>query len=230
MSVWAFGKENQTVDDFHPIVVKRRIPPTYPNWAYTHGIGQGYAEVAFYVDELGELSDFLMIEYSHEVFADSLLKSVQGWEFQPAYKKGRPVKSVCQAYWEFYPDRPIETNALFDTSKRMEGLDKPDFRKLKYRKEAELDEKPRMLRFAEIVVPEGYRLADPKARSLTVRCNFFIDGNGQVALPVVEASSDPALDYEVMEAFKRALFEPPIYKNKPTVAWMEKTYMIPLAQ
>ena len=112
--------------------MKNEIEPIYPGWAYQNGIGEGFARVAFYVDENGVASDFLVIEYSHKAFATSFLNTLRHWDFEPAYYKGQAIKSVAQAYWEFLPDRAIVTNALFDTSKRIEGTDAHGYRELDF--------------------------------------------------------------------------------------------------
>lgn len=63
-------------DRFEPVSVKRRIEPNYPQRAYASGISRSFARVAFYVDERGNASDFLSVEYMHESFAEELLKVV----------------------------------------------------------------------------------------------------------------------------------------------------------
>lgn len=51
-------------ESFETVSVKKEIEPIYPGWAYQNGIGEGFARVAFYVDENGVASDFLVIEYA----------------------------------------------------------------------------------------------------------------------------------------------------------------------
>lgn len=116
-----------------------------------NGIGEGFARVAFYVDENGVASDFLVIEYSHKAFATSFLNTLRHWDFAPAYYKGQAIKSVAQAYWEFLPDRAIVTNALFDTSKRIEGMDAHGYRELDFYAEKKLDSKLKMVAFPEVI-------------------------------------------------------------------------------
>lgn len=212
------------------VTIKRQIEPNYPNWAYTNGIGEGYAKIAFYVDEEGETSDYLALEYSHKPFADELLKIVLKWKFVPAHRKGVPIKSVCHAYWEFLPDLPIVTNAMFDVSKRIDGSDGNSFRTLKYYPEVELDFKPKMLNFPGVVVPPEYEVNDTENMQITVKCNFFVDTEGFAMLPTVLSSSDPYLDDAVAEAFQGAFFDAPVVDNERTVAWLEKTYTIPVVR
>lgn len=215
-------------EGFAPIRVKQRIEPRYPNWAYTHGIGRGYAKIAFYVHADGSVTDYFFVEYSHRAFAEELLATVEKWTIEPAHLHGQPIKSVGQAHWTFRPDRPIETNALFDTAKRIDRSDAASHRELAFAEEADLDAPVRMLRFAQVAVPSGYTLADPASGGVTVKCNFYLDASGQVALPQIVASTDPQLDEAILRALALSLFEPPRYQDRPCVTWMEKTYLIPL--
>ncbi|EDY83526.1 hypothetical protein VDG1235_3153 [Verrucomicrobiia bacterium DG1235] len=215
-------KENQSV------TIKRQIEPRYPVWAYTHGVGQGYAKIAFYVDENGEASEFLAIEYSYEAFADELMSTILKWDFVPAHREGRPVKSVCHAYWEFLPDRPIETNALFDTSKRMESGGSEPFRTVKFREEKELDERLGMLGFPGLIQVKGTSPLKAGKKAVRARISFFVDQSGQVALPHVVDTTDPEVSEELEAAFKKATFSVPSYKGNGVIALLERTYDIPV--
>ena len=209
-----------------PVTVSKRIEPFYPGWAYNHGIGEGFAKVAFYVDEHGQASEYFVIEYSQKAFADEFMKVLPKWKFKPANKFGKPIKTVCHAYWEFLPDRPIVTNALFDTSKRIKKSDKHSRRDLLVREESELDSKPRMLAFPEVVASQGFdesKLTDAK---VSVSCEFYIDSEGAVALPVITDSGANELNEHFAAAFSQANFERPIADGKPAIAFLKKTYLI----
>ena len=213
-------------ESFETVSVKNEIEPIYPGWAYQNGIGEGFARVAFYVDENGVASDFLVIEYSHKAFATSFLNTLRHWDFEPAYYKGQAIKSVAQAYWEFLPDRAIVTNALFDTSKRIEGTDAHGYRELDFYAEKKLDSKLKMVAFPEVIAPASFDtriLKDSKVKAL---CEFYIDTEGSVALPMILDSSVPALNDLIASAFKSAVFERPLHKGMPAVALMRKTYLI----
>jgi len=225
----ASDKKGDAPAGFEPAKVKKRLEPFYPNWAYTRGIGQGYAELACYVDENGETSDYLFLEYSHLAFAEELLKTVKKWQFTPAHRFGKPVKSVVRAYWEFYPDRPIETNSLFDTAKRINRSDAKAYRELQSVDESELDTKLQMLRFPPVALPRGYQLAEPDKGGITVTCSFYVDQNGNVALPWIERSSDPELNHRVIDSLHQTLFDRTRADGEAAVAWLYKTYLIPVA-
>lgn len=223
-SIASAAKDNS--DSFQPVTVKREIEPFYPNWAYNNGIGEGFAKVAFYVDESGIPSDYLVIEYSHEAFADSFMDALPHWKFEPAHEFGKPVKSVCRAYWEFLPDRAIVTNALFDTSKRIQRKDAHNYRELKTYNERKLDSKLNMVAFPEIVAPKGFDSSQLEGDKVKVICHFYVDTEGVVALPSIIESSVPSLNERLANGFAQAVFDRPLFKKKPAIAWMEKTYLI----
>lgn len=211
------------------VTIKRQIEPRYPSMAYTHGISSGFAKIAFYVDEHGEASDFFPIEFSHEMFADELMSTVLKWDFTPAKNNGAAVKSVCHAYWEFLPDRAIETNALFDTSKRIDGKGSNSFRQLKYREDSELDTKTGMLAFPGLIINRGSDIIDQDRETVRARINFFVDQQGRVILPHILDSSDPQVNERLETALKNAAFSIPTYQGEPTIALVERTYDFPIA-
>ena len=220
------GAKKKANKDEEPIVLKKRIEPFYPNWAYTHAIGEGFAKIAFYVDEEGNASEYFPIEYSHKAFADEFMKVLPKWKFEPAYRFGKPVKRVCRAHWEFLPDRPIVTNALFDTAKRIEKADAHNKRDLMYHNESELDAKPRMVAFPEVVAPADFDASKLKDGKIQVSCSFFVDKDGAVTLPVIMRVGAPELEQAMEDAFKQAAFERPLVDGEAAIAFLEKTYLI----
>lgn len=208
------------------VTVRHKTQPFYPQWAYNNGIGSGYAKVAFYVDEAGEPSEFLVLEYSHQAFVEELLKAVTAWDFIPAHRAGEPINSVCHAYWEFHPDRPIYTNALFDTAKRVSKSGDSSFRALRSVGEEALDAQPRMIYFPEIIAPDSFDSSALQDGKVAVTCEFYLDPEGQVALPVILGSSAPGLNPRVLAAFKQCLFERPSSDGKAVVAVLRKTYLL----
>lgn len=222
----AWGAKNKQNKGEEQVTVSRRIEPFYPNWAYNHGIGEGYAKVAFYVDENGQASEYFVIEYSLKAFADEFMKVLPKWKFEPAHKFGQPIKSVCHAYWEFIPGRPIVTNALFDTSKRIKKSDKHTHRDLRVHGEPELDSKPRMLSFPEVIAPQGFDKSKLANGKISVSCEFYIDAEGSVTLPVITDSGAPELNEHLAAAFSQATFERPTVDRESTIAFLKKTYLI----
>lgn len=210
------------------VVVKRQIEPRYPAWAYNHGVSKGFAKIAFYVDEEGEISELMPIEYSHEAFAEELMTTVLKWSFRPARQDGQPVKSVTHAYWEFLPDRPIETNAFYDTAKRMGEAGNAGGRAFKYREGGELDSRIGMLSFPGLMVQVGDLAVEAGLESVRARVVFFVKERGEVALPKVLDSTHPKLDSRLEAAMKVASFAVPTYEGEATLALLERTYDFPI--
>ena len=188
-----------------------------------NAIGEGSARIAFYVDENGQASEYFAFEYSNEAFANELMKVLPKWKFNPAHRFGEPVKRVCRIHWEFRPDRPITSVEFFDIRKRIK---KGDDHALRFSEEKKLDAKPRMLVFPEVVAPRGFDASKLRDGKIAVNCEFYLDTEGSVVLPVIMKSAAPELDEQFEEAFRQAVFERPLVNRKPTTAFLNKTYLV----
>lgn len=217
-----------SAERYEPVSVKRQVEPNYPLWAYSNGVSRGFARVAFYVDEKGKATEFMPLEYTHAAFSEELLRVVPKWTFVPAHFEGRPIKSVCRAHWEFLPDRPVLKIVGVGAAFRDRRIDGHDAQAVMLSEESDLDRRMQMLDFPPVELWQGDSGLERELDSVTVRCNFFVDTEGAVGLPVVEASSNPELNDWVVEALKGSAFERPQRKGKPTVAWVRKTYKIPV--
>ncbi|MBD5778839.1 hypothetical protein IEN85_05000 [Pelagicoccus sp. NFK12] len=212
-------------DRYEPVSVKRQVEPNYPLWAYSNGVSRGFARIAFYVDEQGNASEFMPLEYTHSAFSEELLRVVRKWKFEPAHFEGRPIKSVCRAHWEFLPARPVNKTVQWDAEFRFHKSNGFNSKSVILSEERALDHKAAMLAFPPIVIKGNASDVDDFVQ---VTCNFFVDTDGAVGLPEIEFSSDSRLDEFVVTALKHSVFERPLREGKPTVAFMRKTYRIPI--
>ncbi|MBK1876230.1 energy transducer TonB [Pelagicoccus mobilis] len=217
-------------DAFEPVAVKRQIEPNFPNRAYSEGLSKGYAEIAFYVDEKGKASEFLPVEYSHEAFAAELERVVKKWKFVPAHYHGQAVKSVCHAKWEFLPDRPVVMHSFAGLEMSHARKGEEGFRKVSLCDESNLDFKATMLAFSPIYDGSVESDSDISLDYIVAQCTFYLDTEGGVKLPVVEASTNPELDALVVDSLKRSAFERPTSEGRPTTVKVRKTYKFPVVR
>ncbi|MDQ8185758.1 hypothetical protein [Pelagicoccus sp. SDUM812002] len=212
---------------YEPVSVKRQVEPNFPRWAYSNGVSRGFARVAFYVDEEGHASEFMPLEFTHSAFSDELLRVVRKWKFEPAYFEGRPIKSVCRAHWEFLPDRPVQKILATGSEFHFSNSSGLASQSVSLSDEGGLDRSVSMVAFPPIVLEGSSSDVDDFVQAT---CSFFVDTDGSVGLPVVEFSSEPRLDEFVVSALKHSAFERPMLDGEPSVAWLRKTYRIPIVK
>lgn len=63
----------------------------YPATAKKQGI-RGYVRYQFIVNEEGSVDKIEIIESSHELLSESVIKTLQNSRFEPGMKEGQPVK------------------------------------------------------------------------------------------------------------------------------------------
>lgn len=211
-----------------PVRVNRRIEPRYPLKAYHEGISSGYAAVAFYVDDIGRASDFLAVEYSRKMFADELMKVLPKWDLEPAKLGGGSVKSVCRAYWKFYPDRPVVTDVISHVGRKMDGRNRESYRELKLCSEKDLDEPIRMRIIPPIVAADASKLKGQDVDTVLFRSRFYVDTTGQVRLPEILESTEPSLESAMLDSLRNAWFDIPLHRKKRAVVYLDKTYRVPV--
>ena len=67
--------------------------PPYPPEAFLEGNHSGYCNVEFAVSRKGKPFDIKAAKCTHEILADTAVKSVKSWRFSPKTENGRAVEA-----------------------------------------------------------------------------------------------------------------------------------------
>ncbi|MDQ8204395.1 energy transducer TonB [Pelagicoccus sp. SDUM812003] len=207
-------------DEDHPARVTRRFEPIYPAGALNQGISQGYAKVLFWVDDLGQPSDFVTVAHNGRWFGPALIDALRDWSFEPKIENGMPVGSVFSVEWTFLPDRAVELNIMSAASKKFD----PDEVK-------ELLADPESLE-SPLALREVYPIYVDKKRKdrVSIDVEFIVDEEGFVRLP--RLLSDPQDEGEqlALQRFRKWRFEPPIKDGEATAVSLHKTIVVPVVE
>ena len=211
--------------------------PGFPIVANAYGLRHGEATVAVAVDETGRLKDYLIIGYSHRVFADVSVAAVKHWRFEPLWIHGVPRGAVAILRFNFEIDGTIVKLKLVD-----DDLAAPFFHTIEPTaagfeacRPRDLDRIPTPLKIVQPVSPPGVG-QHGQAGQVTVK--FYIDEQGRVRLPRISAEAhDPREELTVwamadaaIEAVTQWQFEPPLSKGKPTIVLVEQDFAFPKFQ
>ncbi|MEM9227200.1 MAG: energy transducer TonB, partial [Verrucomicrobiota bacterium] len=70
----------------------KRVRPQYPK-EFARKKQQGKVRLLFVVDQDGNVLDVEVIDATHGKFADSAVKAISQWKFEPGLKHGHAVKT-----------------------------------------------------------------------------------------------------------------------------------------
>jgi protein TonB len=82
----------EAVEGLRPV---KRVAPRYPRALKSAG-KEGKVTLSLTVDEKGQVASAKVVSATHPAFEDAALKAARQWEFKPAIKEGRAVKSTIR--------------------------------------------------------------------------------------------------------------------------------------
>ena len=191
--------------DTPPEVRSVRLP-IYPYKLRADGV-RGTARAHMVIDERGRVVAVTAITADQPEFGQALVAALECFQFDPAVRDGKPVKSLLGFEQKFNSrdlgDEPGDW-LLSDEKKHPEkivsagGLDRP------------LKPVSRRSPVYPVAAPEGVTTG-----SAHVEC--LIDKKGRVRLPRVVDATDPSFGYAAAQALAEWWFEPPTVGGKAVV-------------
>lgn len=180
--------------------------PVYPHALRAEGV-RGEARATMVIDPRGRVVALIGASADRPEFGQALAAALETFQFDPALRGGKPVKSLL-GFEQAFNSRELPDQAgdwlLGDEKKHPEkivpaaGIDRP------------LKPVSRRPPVFPVTAPEG--VASGQAE---VEC--LIDRKGRVRLPRVVGATDPAFGYAAVQAISTWWFEPPTIKGKEVV-------------
>ena len=184
------------------------VAPRFPLPLEVDGITLGHAIISISVNAEGRLTDWLVLGYTHELLAKSCVKALQEWRFIPARLDGVPVPAQVTLTFDFFREGAVITSGitehfLYGGLDELAGQGRYAYR---LRSSRELDHAP--VRVSS-TAPKYALAAARDGVSGRVQVSFYIDEQGAVRMPAVEASAHPYLAEQAVTALRGWKFEPP---------------------
>jgi TonB family protein len=185
--------------------------PSFPSRLRATSIGSGYGIVVVTIDEDGRVDDAVVVEASHSAFAEAILEVVPAWVFDAASAETVPRREVLHYFFRLSGVATSLTHrdgakAAFESLERH----RPAVRTV-----SPLDVEPHGIGVAQAgSVPAE---AAPAIVSGTAEVSFVIDQTGNVRVPVVTASTDPALGAAALATVEQWRFVPPTFEGSPVL-------------
>ncbi len=202
-------------EGYEPLKIEQTCQAVYPQKASVAGFNNGEAHVVITVDAAGTLTDWLVVGYNCQAFADEAVRVLKQWKYQPAHLQGEPVPVVMQIDFNF------DTNgATFVTQNLQEEIHarfidvEGDHSSYRVHTLKELDHIPVPVRIVQPVYPLEL---EQKGIVGTVMLEFYIDETGRVRLPSVVNNAPAPLPELAMTALQQWQFAPPTCKGRPVL-------------
>jgi TonB family protein len=191
------------------------VSAVFPDRVIEIGLTSGEARVAIQVDDSGQLTDSLVVAYSHPAFAEAATSAVKQWHFRPAMVHGFPRSATAVLDFKFKSGRVVVDLSTDSAAEMIHFRLAPDA--LAYRV-CSLDQLDRIPTPTKIVKPSytAKKAHSSHVRHLTVE--FYIDEMGHVRLPAVSRETNEAdeeLSAAAVTAVEQWQFEAPVSKGKP---------------
>src|ERR1700678_3442204 len=210
--------------DYVPMKFIQLEPAVYPQSVLPLGITSGEARVAVQVDDTGQLTDSLVVAYSHPAFADEEAAALKKWRFEPAMVHGLPCSATAVLDFRFRSGAVVMDLFTDSVAQMIHFRVVPEA--LAY-KVCSLDQLDRIPTPTKIVKP-SYTLEQARRshlRYLTVE--FYIDKEGHVRLPAVSRESieaDKELSAAAVMAVEQWQFEPPVSRGNPVFVRAQQVF------
>jgi len=210
-----FAQSPSQVAGWQSMKIQETVEPVFPPHLLLIGVNRGKARVAIDTDADGKLSEWLVLGYSHQAFADSAVTAIKEWKFEPGRLQGEAVGTIVELDFDFSVSGIVVSNP--NISEATEALIlrvQPDRFTSLACAARDLDRMPTLL-FAQ--APRYPVALEKRGLKGTVRIDFFIDGTGAVRLPSGLPDQDSELAALAIEAVRQWKFTPPTSRGMATL-------------
>lgn len=201
--------------EWQSMKIMQTVEPLFPLSLQHLAVSSGEARVVISVSSEGKLTDWLVVGYTLEPFADSAVRALKQWKFQPARLDGEAVNATSELTFIFRVrgTMVVSQNISENLEARTLQLLGTSLR-YKPRTLKELDRIPTPI----VVVKPQYpkELARQGVRG-KVTVDFYIDEKGDVRMPSASHDDDSRLSALAIAALQQWKFEPPTWRGRPVL-------------
>ncbi|HVZ64602.1 MAG TPA: TonB family protein [Lacunisphaera sp.] len=221
----ALAVDNASPEDANPdepLTLVRTREMSYPHVLVSQNIFRGEVNVAIWVDENGRLLDWLLIGYTHSLFAKEVLDVLPKWKFIPAHLQGRPVPTRAELRFMFKSSemvRVLATERNLSDQERGEAIEHRVAPRI-YRP----DELDKPLDAVVEIMPSSPDRLGAVAREGSVVVEYLVDADGKVRMPIIDSSDDDAFTNSVLLAITEWRYAVPTHVGRPVIARVKQKF------
>jgi TonB family protein len=216
----------KVADSIAQKTVPLRIQPTsdlgFPNALANSLTTDGWARVMISVDAGGNLTDLLVISYTHEAFAREAVRALREWKYLPAEDNGQPTGVRMTLTVDFHDSKGVIKMWQMGDVEQAPGFKHERVIKEIY-EPRELDGPVKVEKVIRPVNPS--KTVPSAANESIVKIDFIIDEKGRPRMPVVEAAPHDAFAQAAVDALIQWRFTPPTRYGKPVAVQVKKEFV-----
>jgi TonB family protein len=189
--------------------------PTLSPSMYMDGTTSGQIVVAIAVDETGKLEDTLVLGYTHRGLIASCLEAMKMWTYHPAKVDGVPVPTQAEITIDYTAEGVVISN--LNAAEMMNAYLRRGTGPVFVERPCaagQLDATPARV---TTVTPQYAKDAEKQGVRGSVQVHFYIDQNGAVRMPAVNAGAHPYLSDIAVSAVRDWKFQPPTSHGRPVL-------------
>ncbi len=193
--------------------------PIFPNGLRSRGFTEGNATFAIYVNQYGELEDYLLLEASHIDFANAVERVINDWNYSVPLVDGEVAAIASKINVKFERGKGIVYETIGFEPMLSEFLNHK--RTNDNYRVFTLDELDSIPIPNHIEKPSFHVDMLEEREIVNAVFEFYIDTEGNVRIPTLREADDQVderLLIIAQEALLQWKFDPPMRKNKSVVA------------
>lgn len=207
---------------YEPIQIIRTRELVFPQRLLRESIDQGEANLIVMISDQGQLLDWLVVGYSHPLFAQEVMDGLLKWKFIPAHLQGKAITTRTELRFVFKNSALIRVLSndsgriprhTLDQSKggfwtflcRPEELDAP--------LDAKVEISPMPPDQLGATASEGKVIVD-----------YLVDQDGKVRMPLIISADDDAFANSVLLAISDWRYEVPRRVGQPMITRVRRQF------
>jgi len=197
-----------------PLKIEATVLPQYSPIMQMDGTTEGKVVLAIDVSAKGELTDVLVVGYTHPALVRPCVEALKEWRITPARLDGIAVPVQTELAIDFKAEGVVISHAgPADYEQKFHRIFGYPLQHVA-RSANELDRPPERV---SATAPLYAKEAEKEGVRGTVQVHFYIDETGAVRMPSVEESAHPYLAEVAVKAVRGWHFEPAMANGKPVV-------------
>jgi TonB family protein len=222
-----YGQLRTAYPERQSLRVYQTVLPVFPRSMLDQGIFSGDVRIVLDVDEVGTLSEWLVVGYTHKNFADSVVGAVKRWHFDPMLVQGEPVPSQVELDFNFKSEGVVISSVGFGST--WSAFAGPRGVRNEYwpRSLQDLDRIPIPLVATRPDYPSEFAERGILGDAVI---EFYIDEDGAVRMPAVVEADFYELGALAVSAVKGWSFEPATVHNQPVLVKARQVFEFGLGE